>query len=76
MAYIFYKTVDGDSKECEQEDFMCGQSLATIIIAFIILIISAISTIIVCRNIRLKFSLFMILMIAFNAAANIANQIL
>ena len=55
---------------------MCGQSLATIIIALIVLIECIVATVIICRNIRLTFSLKIIAMVALNAAANIANQIL
>ena len=55
---------------------MCGQSLATCIIALIVLLVVMVSTVVVFRNIIVKFSLFIILMIALNAIANIVNQIL
>ena len=55
---------------------MCGQSLATCIIALIVLLVAMFSSVVVFRNIIVKFSLFIILMIALNAIANIANQIL
>ena len=55
---------------------MCGQSLATCIIALIVLLVAVVSTVVVFRNIIVKFSLFIILMIALNAIANIVNQIL
>ena len=55
---------------------MCGQSLATCIIALIVLLVAMVSTVVVFRNIIVKFSLFIILMIALNAIANIVNQIL
>ena len=55
---------------------MCGQSLATCIIALIVLLVAMVSTVVVFRDIIVKFSLFIILMIALNAIANIVNQIL
>ena len=61
MTYMFFNSTE--SINCEQEDFMCGQSLATCIIAFIVLLVSVVSVIVVCRNIMVKFSLFIILMI-------------
>ena len=64
MTYMFFNSgADSESYDCEQEDFMCGQSLATCIIALILLLVSVVSVIVVCRNIMVKFSLFIIFMI-------------
>ena len=72
MTYGILNIIDNESFDC-QYDFMCGQSLATIIIAFITLIICTVAMITVCRNIHIRFSFLMILMVAMSAIANISN---
>ena len=75
MKYLVLSGITDEPIECAH-DFMCGQSLATCIIAMVVLIECSVATVIIFRNIRLKFSLRIITFVALNAAANIVNQIL
>ena len=75
MTYLNLNSWTDESKGCAT-NFMCGQSLATCIIALIVLIECIVASIIVYRNIRLTFSLKVIFLVALNAAGNIVNQVL
>ena len=75
MKYTVLSDISDEPIDCAH-NFMCGQSLATCIIAIIVLIECVVATVIICRNIRLRFSLRIICFVALNAIANIVNQIL
>ena len=75
MTFQILSGFDDETQDCAQ-NFMCGQSLATCIIALIVLIECIVAYIIVWRNIHVKFSFIMIILIALNALANMINQVL
>ena len=66
----------GISEEDASRIYMSGQSLATAVIAFVVLFESVIATIVVCKNKKIKFSFKIIGLVTVGCLATIIFQIL